>query len=297
MPSGIYPEVVSAHRGRGAKWRGASRRLPHHCDAPSRAEPYVCPRYSAHPIENDPRRDGDPLAVPAPATDMWRGASAGRVARQRRRALSAIQYGASLSRKVTTGSFPVVTFNVSGPVDPRELVRSPIHPSPSPPMPGVGRTKSWGRCPGRSRSHRRSRMRAGVASGPNPGDVAQIAHRDGPERGGSARTGSPAGHGSRRRATQDRGEHSRDAGDGHTGWIGGCAGIGLPRSWRRRGPSDPGRGPREKPSASASARLPGASTPRSSSKHSLRYAPLLPPCPAGSRSIPYTIKRASSASR
>ena len=56
----------------------------------------------------------------APATDMWRALTLvqSRIAETR----SAIPANAEIIvEKVTTGSFPVVTFNVSGPVDPRVL--------------------------------------------------------------------------------------------------------------------------------------------------------------------------------
>ena len=55
--------------------------------------------------------------------------------------------------KVTTGSFPVVTFNVSGPVDPRELREIAEYTV----RPGA-RQRSWRR-PDRSHRRRRTRVR------------------------------------------------------------------------------------------------------------------------------------------
>src|SRR5258708_18932723 len=56
----------------------------------------------------------------APSADMWRALQLveSRVAEARSLLPSNAEV---IVEKVTTGSFPVVTFNVSGPVDPREL--------------------------------------------------------------------------------------------------------------------------------------------------------------------------------
>ena len=81
----------------------------------------------------------------APETDMWRALSLveSRVAEAR----SALPPDTELvTEKVTTGSFPVLTFNVSGPVDPRELRETAelvVRPALSH-VPGIGRIEVLG---------------------------------------------------------------------------------------------------------------------------------------------------------
>ncbi len=81
----------------------------------------------------------------APATDMWRALQLveSRVAEAR----SLLPPNAELIvEKVTTGSFPVVTFNVAGPIDPRELreiAEFTLRPALAN-VPGVGRVEVLG---------------------------------------------------------------------------------------------------------------------------------------------------------
>jgi len=81
----------------------------------------------------------------APATDMWRALQLveSRVSEARSLLPSNSEI---IVEKVTTGSFPVVTFNVSGPIDPRELreiAEFTVRPALAN-VPGVGRVEVLG---------------------------------------------------------------------------------------------------------------------------------------------------------
>jgi CzcA family heavy metal efflux pump len=145
MPSGIYPEVefpriIVVARSGGSPpdvFLGAVTRP---------LEQSLSTVLGVARIRSRTIRGATEIALQfAPDSDMWRSLQLveSRVAEAR----AALPADAEIvTEKVTTGSFPVLTFNVSGPVDPRELRETAelvIRPALSQ-VPGVGRIEVLG---------------------------------------------------------------------------------------------------------------------------------------------------------
>ena len=145
MPSGIYPEVEFPRIVVVARTGGAPPDV-FLTTVTRPLEQTLTTVIGVQRIRSKTIRGATEISLQfAPNTDMWRALQLveSRVAEVR----SSLPADAELiTEKVTTGSFPVVTFNVSGPVDPRELRETAefvVRPALAN-IPGVGRIEVLG---------------------------------------------------------------------------------------------------------------------------------------------------------
>lgn len=145
MPSGIYPEVEFPRIVVVARTGGAPPDV-FLTTVTRPLEQTLTTVLGVQRIRSKTIRGATEISLQfAPNTDMWRALQLveSRVAEVR----SSLPPDAELiTEKVTTGSFPVVTFNVSGPVDPRELRETAefvVRPALAN-IPGVGRIEVLG---------------------------------------------------------------------------------------------------------------------------------------------------------
>ena len=145
MPSGIYPEVEFPRIVVVARTGGAPPDV-FLTTVTRPLEQTLATALGVQRIRSKTIRGATEISLQfAPNTDMWRALQLveSRVAEVR----STLPVDAEvIVEKVTTGSFPVVTFNVSGPVDPRELREVSefvVRPALAN-IPGVGRIEVLG---------------------------------------------------------------------------------------------------------------------------------------------------------
>ncbi len=145
IPSGIYPEVEFPRIVVVARTGGAPPEV-FLTTVTRPLEQTLTTALGVQRIRSKTIRGATEISLQfAPSTDMWRALQVveSRVAEAR----SSLPADAEIIvEKVTTGSFPVVTFNVAGPVDPRELREIAdfvVRPALAN-VPGVGRIEVLG---------------------------------------------------------------------------------------------------------------------------------------------------------
>ncbi|MEO8876181.1 MAG: efflux RND transporter permease subunit, partial [Polyangiaceae bacterium] len=120
MPSGIYPEVEFPRIVVVARTGGAPADV-YLTSVTRPLEQSLTTVLGVQRIRSKTIRGATEISLQmAPGTDMWRALQM--VESRVNEARSELPAGGELLvERVTTGSFPVVTFNLSGPIDPREL--------------------------------------------------------------------------------------------------------------------------------------------------------------------------------